>query len=123
MVLTLRASKYVLTTLDIHYRRGDAIIVTTIIIIRSHRSTPYVDAAYFYRPSSVVCRSVCLSVTLVSPAKTAEPIEMPFGLWARIGPRNHVLNGKMLRDVAMATMATIFWLSIYGVHIGATWRI
>ena len=25
-----------------------------------------------------------------------------------------------LRDDAMAT---IFWLSIYGVHIGATWRI
>jgi len=25
-----------------------------------------------------------------------------------------------LRHVAMAT---IFWLSIYGVHIGATWRI
>ena len=25
-----------------------------------------------------------------------------------------------LRDVAMAT---IVWLSIYGVHIGATWRI
>jgi len=22
----------------------------------------------------------------------AEPIEMPFGLWARIGPRNHVLG-------------------------------
>jgi len=28
--------------------------------------------------SSVVWRSVCRSVTLVSPAKTAEPIEMPF---------------------------------------------
>jgi len=26
-------------------------------------------------------------------AKTAEPIEMPFGLWARMGPRNHVLDG------------------------------
>jgi len=24
---------------------------------------------------------VCLLVTTVSPAKTAEPIEMPFGLW------------------------------------------
>jgi len=29
----------------------------------------------------------------VSCAKIAEPIEMPFGLWARIGPRNHVLDG------------------------------
>jgi len=40
-----------------------------------------------------------------SRAKTAEPIEMPFGLWARMGPRNHVLDGgpAVLRDVAMAT--------------------
>jgi len=29
----------------------------------------------------------------VSCAKMAEPIEMPFGLWARRGPRNHVLDG------------------------------
>jgi len=51
----------------------------------------YVDAAYCYRPSSVVCGlSVGLSVTLVSPTKTAEPIEMPFGLWAWMGPRNRV---------------------------------
>jgi len=28
-----------------------------------------------------VALSVVLSVTIVSPAKTAEPIEMPFGLW------------------------------------------
>jgi len=28
--------------------------------------------------------SVGLSVTLVSPAKTAEPIEMPFGLWTLV---------------------------------------
>ena len=36
-------------------------------------------------------------------AKTAKPIEMPlFGLWARVGPRKHVLHG---------------------VHTGAIWRI
>jgi len=23
----------------------------------------------------------------------AEPIEMPFGLWSRMDPRNHVLDG------------------------------
>ena len=74
-----------------------------------HLLLTYVDAAYCYRLSSVVCRSVCLSVglsvTLVSPAKTAEPIEMPFGLWAWMGPRNHVLDGnaEVLRNVAMAT--------------------
>jgi len=29
----------------------------------------------------------------VSPAKTAEPIEMPFGLRTLVGPGNHVLDG------------------------------
>jgi len=38
-------------------------------------------------------------------AKTAEPIEMPFGLWARMGPRNYMLDEspEVLRNVAMAT--------------------
>jgi len=40
-----------------------------------------------------VCRSVCGPVTLVSPAKTAAPIEMPFVLRTLVGPRNHVLDG------------------------------
>ena len=36
---------------------------------------------------------VCLSVSwsVVSPAKTAEPIKMPF--WTRVGTKNHVLDG------------------------------
>ena len=38
--------------------------------------------------------SVCLSVTTVSPAKTAEPIEIPFGVQTRVGPRNYVLDGS-----------------------------
>ena len=33
-----------------------------IIIIKPHRSTTYVDVAYCYRPCSVICRSVYLSV-------------------------------------------------------------
>ena len=37
--------------------------------------------------------SVSLSVTLVSPAKTAPLIKMLFGLRTRVGPRNHVLDG------------------------------
>jgi len=39
--------------------------------------------------------SLCvgLSVTLVSPAKMTEPVEMPFGLRTRVGPGNHVLDG------------------------------
>jgi len=48
---------------------------------------------------------VAWSVGLSVCAKTAEPIEMPFGLWARMGRSNHVLDGGLavLRDVAMAT--------------------
>jgi len=30
-------------------------------------------------------------VSLVSPAKTDEHIEMLFGMWTQVGPRNHVL--------------------------------
>jgi len=37
-------------------------------IIRPHHNTTYVDAAYCYRPSSVVCRSACRSV-----CHTSEP--------------------------------------------------
>jgi len=49
----------------------------------------YIGAVYCYGPSNVVCRSV----TLVSPAKTAELIEMLFGLRTWVGPGNHVLDG------------------------------
>jgi len=31
--------------------------------------------------------------SVVSCAKTAEPIEMQFGLWTRMGPRKHELHG------------------------------
>jgi len=42
--------------------------------------------------------------TVVHCAKTAEPMEMLFGLWARKGRRNRVRWGPaVLRDVAMAT--------------------
>ena len=40
-----------------------------------------------------VAWSVCLYVTLVYSAKTAEPIEMPFEVLAWVGPSNHVLDG------------------------------
>jgi len=36
---------------------------------------------------------VCHSVTLVSLAEMAEPIEVPFGLRTWVGPGNHVLDG------------------------------
>jgi len=31
-------------------------------------------------------------LTAVSCAKTAEPTEMPFGMWNRVGPMKHVLD-------------------------------
>jgi len=51
--------------------------------------------------------SVCQSVTLVSPAKTAEPIEMPLGLRSRVGPGNHVLDGSP--DLPMPMRRGKFW--------------
>jgi len=61
------------------------------------KSQYYVYTAYCYRRSSVVCLSVgrpvglsvclsvCWSVTIVSRAKTAEPIEIPFGMLIKWG--------------------------------------
>jgi len=51
-------------------------------------------------------------------AKVAEPIEMPFGLWAWMGSGNDVLDGgpEVLRDVAMVTnfgtKVAINWLCV-----------
>jgi len=77
------------------FARVDSIKVSShITFFIPHRSTTYADAAIVTDGVSLsVCLSVCLSVTIVSPAKTAEPIEMPFGLWSRVGPRSHVLDG------------------------------
>jgi len=43
--------------------------------------------------SMCLCLSVCLSDILMSCAKTDEPIEMPFGMWSRVGPTNQALGG------------------------------
>ena len=67
-----------------HIDQHQNVSVCISIIIRPDRSTTYVDAAYCYRPSSVVCRTVCRSVTVVSPAKTAEQIQ--FGFRTQVGP-------------------------------------
>ena len=54
--------------------------------------------------------SVGLSVTTVSLAKTAEPIEMSFGVRNQVGPRNHVLDGgpgpDALREGAILMVKT-----------------
>ena len=64
---------------------------------------PSWEGAFLREEMSVPLQSIG---TLCSPCvKTAEPIEMPFGLLAGMGRRNHVLDGGpvVLRDVAMAT--------------------
>jgi len=50
----------------------------------------HIDSAYCYRLSIMVCLLVCqsLSVTIVSPAKMAEPTEF----WTWVDPRNHLLD-------------------------------
>jgi len=58
----------------------------------------YVDAAYFYRPNSMVCLLVDQSVTLVSLAITAEPIEMPFSCELRWGSRSPIGKGIFKRE-------------------------
>jgi len=36
-------------------------------------------------------------LSAVSCAKMAEPIEVQFGMWTRMGPRKHVLDGVTRR--------------------------
>jgi len=39
----------------------------------------------------VLC--VCVLNTFVSPTETNKPSEVPFGMWTRVGPKNHGLAG------------------------------
>jgi len=45
--------------------------------------------AVFIVVTDRVAWSVSLSVTVVSPAKTTEPIDLPLGLWTRVGRKKH----------------------------------
>jgi len=42
---------------------------------------------------SSVRLAISMSLMTMGPAKLAEPIEMPFGMWTRVGPRIYVLDG------------------------------
>jgi len=35
------------------------------------------------------CLPLCLLVTTASATRTVEPIDVSFGVWTRVGPRNH----------------------------------
>ena len=69
-------------------------LIRTTALFRPHRNTTYIDVACCYRWSSVVC--LCRSVTFVSAAKMAKPIEIPFWLWNQVGPRNQILDGVQI---------------------------
>ena len=59
------------------------------------RSSTYADRSYCYRLRSDVWRHAGRFVrTVVSPAKTTEPIEMPFGMLYRVDPGNRALDGS-----------------------------
>jgi len=51
----------------------------------------------------------------VSPARTDDPMEMPIGGYARVGPRKHVLDGDQGRMnlFAAAIIIIIFLLYFY----------
>jgi len=75
---------------------------SSVSVIRPHRSSTYVDAAYSYRPSSVVCPSVGLSVGLlgsVIPAKQLNRLRCRFGLLVEDsgGPRDGSPDPPMKR--------------------------
>jgi len=76
---------YIAKSNELKVQDGVMLLLLLLFFIRLHRSTTYVDATYCYRPSSMVCQLVSRSVTLVSPAETAKPVEMLFGLRTLIG--------------------------------------
>jgi len=58
-----------------------------------YTTTPRRYGMHKMRPIATHASVVCLLVTIVIPAKTAEPIKVPFWLCTRVGQRNHVLDG------------------------------
>ena len=67
-------------------------MMSLVCVVMPYHVHLHIDAVYCY---THVAWSVCLCVyvTGMSSAKMAEPIEMPFGVWAWVGPRNLVLDG------------------------------
>ena len=49
-----------------------------------------------------VCLSVCLLITTKSCAKTAEPIEMPGGVWTRVGGNNDTFSVSTALDYTLS---------------------
>jgi len=62
--------------------------------------TPYERCKFYGKGHAQACPttllSACLSLTIVSSAKMAELIEMPFGIRTLLGPRNRILDGAQI---------------------------
>ena len=67
--------------LQLSKHASSALLNDQLVVVRPHRSTSYM------RPIATdgEAWSVGLSVTILSPAKTAGPIEMSFGMWTCVG--------------------------------------
>jgi len=61
-------------------------------IFMPHRTHAVRKMCTYYSATDGVAWSVCLLVTFVSHAKTAESIEMPFGGLTHIGTRKYKLT-------------------------------
>jgi len=92
----------VIILFNVHLFIVKLVMISFLFIIRPHRSNTYADAAYCYRPSSVVCPSVGLSLCLPvcrSVCHTSEPCKNGCtnraAVWVHDlgGPGNHVLDG------------------------------
>ena len=70
-------------------------IKCVVVVVFKPRHVHSMDASCCYTRYGVVC--LCVRCGDAS-CKTAEPIEMPFGMWAQVGPRNHVLDGGQSRS-------------------------
>ena len=82
----------------------------------------------------MVCRLACKSVISASSAKMAKPIEMLFGLWTRVGPKNHLLDGgpdppckgAILREgkgqpIVEYTVYSLYYCSYHYMHYYCQW--
>jgi len=75
-----------------------------LVIIRPHRTyyVTYVNAACCYRPSSVVCLSVC---HISDPFETSWTNRYAVGLWTVVGRRKHKFN--RISQVALMCPTTL----------------
>ena len=71
----------------------ESVRLADICIIRPHSSTSWMRPIAAEQVAWSAGRSVCHDREL-SDAKMAEPIEMSFGIWTLVGPKNHVVDGS-----------------------------